>query len=323
MFLSVQISTYNRRDLLKTALQRLAKQTYPSDQFEVVISDDGSTDGTTEMIEEAKKTMPFTIRHFWHEHYGVGRTHNLGIKKSKGEIVLMLANDILTDSELIEQHVKSHEEHPKLTDVVVGKLIQSSGLPDTPFQRNWDALINNLFAGKLKNIPYMDFKVSNISFKKDFIVSSGMFRDWPSGSHEDFELRYRLKQKGMKIITNLNAVGYHHHVETIDSVSKRSYMHGLNWFHFENSVPDLWIRLKSGNVKMEDGTGLYINTHVKNVLRYLILNRISISYFVIPLLKKAEYNPCLNFLIPFLTGKIASYHFCKGIRDSRKVEKKN
>ena len=43
---SVIIPTYNRKDSLRETLNSLAQQTYPSDCFEVIIVDDGSTDGT-------------------------------------------------------------------------------------------------------------------------------------------------------------------------------------------------------------------------------------------------------------------------------------
>ena len=42
---SVIIPTYNRKDLLHGALNSLAQQTYPSDHFEAIVIDDGSTDG--------------------------------------------------------------------------------------------------------------------------------------------------------------------------------------------------------------------------------------------------------------------------------------
>src|SRR5262245_46690597 len=59
---SIIVPTYNRKDLLGETLDSLAQQTYPSDRFEVIIVDDGSTDGTEAI---AAKTFPFTLRYFW------------------------------------------------------------------------------------------------------------------------------------------------------------------------------------------------------------------------------------------------------------------
>jgi len=51
-FVSVIIPTYNRREILKKCLSALLAQTYPHDRYEIIVIDDGSTDGTREMIEQ-------------------------------------------------------------------------------------------------------------------------------------------------------------------------------------------------------------------------------------------------------------------------------
>jgi len=315
---SVEISTYNRREMLRSVLERLARQTYPFGQFEVLISDDGSTDDTTEMVAAMKKSMPYAIRYFRHNKRNIGVTHNLGIKEARGEIVLMLANDILAEPRLLEEHMRSHEENPDSRVVVVGALRQSPELTKTAFQRGWNVVINTLFAGNLKKMGCPDFLVSNLSFKKDFMISEGMFREWPAGSHEDLELRYRLMQNGMKLVKNPEALGYHHHEEDIASISARAYMHGFNWHYFEENVPDLWIRSKSGNIRLSDGKGLYIKALVKKVLQRVLLNHITISYLLNSLAKAAEHLSFIEFMMPFLIAKISSYNFQRGLRDYKK-----
>ena len=59
--ISVIIPTYNRRDLLRETLNSLVQQTYPKNCFEVIVVDDGSTDGTEEIAAE---TFPFPLRYF-------------------------------------------------------------------------------------------------------------------------------------------------------------------------------------------------------------------------------------------------------------------
>lgn len=321
MKLSVEISTYNRKGMLRTVLEKLAQQTYSFENFEVVISDDGSTDGTAEMVESMKKTLPYDIRYFQHHNRNIGITHNLGIKEARGDIVLMLANDILAEPQLLEEHMRVHEENPGPQVVVVGSLRQSPELTKTAFQRGWNVIINTLFSGNLTQMEYTDFKVSNMSFKKDFMVLHGMFREWPAGSHEDFELRYRLMQKGMKLITNNSALGYHFHEETLDTIAGRAYMHGVRWHYFEDSVPDLWIKAMSGHVKLSDGTGPFLKAILKKVIRKVFVNHFTITYFVIPFVKISERLPVPAFVMAFLVLKISSYNYHKGINDFRKKNK--
>ena len=122
----------------------------------------------------------------------------------------------------------------------------------------------------------------------------------------------------MTLFSNPRALGYHHHAETLDSVAARSYMHGYNWHYFEETVSDLWIRRRSEHVMVRDGKGLLVKSYFKRTLRRLLVNRLTISWIADPLIRKAERKPGLTFMVPFLTGKVASYHFHKGIRDSLK-----
>ena len=60
ILVSVVIPTHQRRELLRRALAALGRQDLPADSFEVIVSIDGSTDGTSEMIETY--TAPYTLR---------------------------------------------------------------------------------------------------------------------------------------------------------------------------------------------------------------------------------------------------------------------
>ena len=72
---SVVIPTYNRKGMLRETLNSLAQQTYPTDRFEIIVVDDGSTDGTDQIAVGA---FPFTLRYFWQTNQGDATARNLG-----------------------------------------------------------------------------------------------------------------------------------------------------------------------------------------------------------------------------------------------------
>jgi len=87
-FFSVIIPTYNRKTLLKTALESVLDQTF--DDFEVVIIDDGSTDNTKDMIESYEDTR---IKYIHQDNHGVAHARNRGIENSKGKFIAFLDSD--------------------------------------------------------------------------------------------------------------------------------------------------------------------------------------------------------------------------------------
>jgi glycosyltransferase involved in cell wall biosynthesis len=91
---SVFIASYNHARYLPECLDSILAQTYTD--FEIVIVDDGSTDGSTAILEDYQRRYPEKIRYSWHpEHgnWGVSRTSNDAIQKSRGEYLAWTGSD--------------------------------------------------------------------------------------------------------------------------------------------------------------------------------------------------------------------------------------
>jgi glycosyltransferase involved in cell wall biosynthesis len=87
---SVIIPTYNRARLVGTAIESALAQDYP--QIEVLVIDDGSSDGTREMMARAYGGNP-KVRYLPKTNGGVSSARNLGIRESRGEFVALLDAD--------------------------------------------------------------------------------------------------------------------------------------------------------------------------------------------------------------------------------------
>jgi glycosyltransferase involved in cell wall biosynthesis len=313
--LSVEITTYNRKEVLRDVLERLAVQTHPSSRFEVVLSDDGSTDGLQDMVRQMEPTLPYALRLLQNAHQGPGHAHNTGIRACEADIVLLLAADILPTPTLVEGHLHSHREHPDSRVVVAGRLTQSPSLPDTVFQRAVNVQVERVLMNQVNEVEHGGFMVSNLSFKKGFMLEFGMFLEWPPASGEDIELGYRLKKAGMLLIKNDQALGFHHHEETLATVAKRAYMTGYNSHLFSAYVDEPWVRRRFGIPEPTAGLRQWAATLLRNCLRNLFINRVTAEDLMIPLIRLAETVRVVVPLTPFLIKRVTSYYFKRGIAD--------
>ncbi len=92
-FISVVIPTYNHAALLGDAIESLKAQDYPPDRYEIVVSDDGSTDNTASVAEAAQRDAQVRLLYERRRHGGVNAARNAGIEAASGEIICLLDAD--------------------------------------------------------------------------------------------------------------------------------------------------------------------------------------------------------------------------------------
>ena len=105
MKLSVIIPTYNEGDVILKCLESLSKQTHRD--FDIIVVDDGSTDGTVEKLQESKNPR---IQILEQKHQGAGAARNLGEKNAKGRILVFVDADMTFDKDFLSKLVKPIEE---------------------------------------------------------------------------------------------------------------------------------------------------------------------------------------------------------------------
>jgi len=97
LFLTVFTPTYNRKHTLHRVYESICKQTLQKVNnryiFEWIIVDDGSTDGTEELVKRWKKESQFPIRYFYQGNQGKPSASRKGIEEARGELFLFADSD--------------------------------------------------------------------------------------------------------------------------------------------------------------------------------------------------------------------------------------
>lgn len=227
MKITLIIPTYNRKDTLKKCLNAVFNQTYPKTDYEVIVIDDGSTDGTEELVKSLLNDSPCTLRYFKQENKGPAAARNVGIKNANGKIILFIGDDIIATPTLLDEHIKWHKDYSNNNIAVLGYVTWSPEIEITPFMK-WlenGGLQFNFWQieDKIEVDTQNYFYTCNISLKREFLLENDEFFDeeFPYAAFEDIELGYRLKKRGMIIKYNKEAVAYHYHYTSLDNACQR------------------------------------------------------------------------------------------------------
>jgi len=109
---TVFTATYNRARTLERVYSSLEAQTFRD--FEWLIVDDGSTDGTRALVDEWQRQGSFAIRYFWQENRGKHVAFNVAVRESRGEFFLPLDSDDACVPHALERFREHWESIPAL-----------------------------------------------------------------------------------------------------------------------------------------------------------------------------------------------------------------
>jgi hypothetical protein len=107
--LSIVISSYNTRELLANCLQSIYRNP-PQESFEIVVIDDASTDGTSEMIHGRFPAVRL-VRNEVNRHYAI--SNNRGIDHARGQYLMLLNSDTIVLPEALDLMIAFLRTHPK------------------------------------------------------------------------------------------------------------------------------------------------------------------------------------------------------------------
>lgn len=131
MFVTVIICTRNRASQLCNVLDSFVAMDKPSEDWEMLLVDNGSSDNTQEVINSYKDKLP--IRSVIEETPGLSNARNTGVKNATGEYICWTDDDVKVDTKWLVGYVEAFKKHPDA--VVFGGVIEP--VAETEFPKWW------------------------------------------------------------------------------------------------------------------------------------------------------------------------------------------
>ena len=97
MTVSIIIPVYNEVSNIKLVVERIKKVDLPGQRKEIIIVDDGSTDGTTEVLQEMEQNDSMMKIHSSMLNFGKGTAIRIGLKYASGEVIIIQDGDLEYD----------------------------------------------------------------------------------------------------------------------------------------------------------------------------------------------------------------------------------
>jgi glycosyltransferase involved in cell wall biosynthesis len=289
--IAVVIPTYNRVSLLRGTLDALVAQRLPATDFEVVVSDDGSTDTTRQVVAAFADRL--RMRYHFQEDLGfrAAAARTAGSRLTSAPVLAFIDTGVLPGPDFLSAHLAAHltgppaavagytygyrpgHPTPGLADAVrtmpPQEVVRSYG--DSP--DFWDIrhLAYARFRFDLDNsaVPWLLFWSVNCSVRAaDFQAAGGFDEGFVGWGGEDLELGFRLFRHGLRFAVDRDAwaVDTPHPRRTADDVSNKANILKFLHKHPEPVVELLWCWFMRDRPWFEGGH----EWHVEDEYRALI-----------------------------------------------------
>ena len=233
------ICTYQNKETLLRSLSSFENQT-AVERYEIVVVNDGSTDGTREALDAWEPKAPLRIIH--QENGGLSAARNAGLSVSRGKYVLFANDDTIAARNNVEEHLLAHREHgPKRA--VLGTFEQPRAALENALMRVIEETTlvfgySELEAGALHD--WNSFWTGNLSVELEDVRRVGGFDEsFREYGCENTDLGYRLQTDcGTRVVYAKSVRAEHEHTMTFDDLRNRSRQMSSAFVRFFHKHPE-------------------------------------------------------------------------------------
>ncbi|MDH7911521.1 glycosyltransferase family 2 protein [Winogradskyella sp. SYSU M77433] len=183
--ISIVIPTYNRKNVLLETLNSIKHQKYQN--WEVIVVDDGSTDGTNSFMQEvckASSQINYYLRSDFTTKKGAPVCRNLGLEKAKGDYVVFLDSDDILQKETLHNRVNSINESKDYDFLIFQGAFFTESIDDS--DRLWNKFtqendLNRFLRGDVV------WQTTGPLWKRSYLINSSLRFDEEAKSSQDWE----------------------------------------------------------------------------------------------------------------------------------------
>jgi len=239
---SVIILNYNGKDYLEKCLESVLNTNYPD--FEIILVDNASTDGSAEYAEKMAKSNPRIklIRNT--VNLGFAEGNNIGVKYAKGDMIALLNNDTEVNPNWLRELVKVMEQdsaigvaQAKLLSYYNPKIIDSAGGIMDKYCFAVDRDIGAVDIGQYDRVEEVFSACFAAAIVRRSIIDEIGFLD-PAffAVFEDVDFCWRARLRGYKVVFVPSAIVYHRRGGTVRASGNMSLYYFINFHLYKNRL---------------------------------------------------------------------------------------
>lgn len=277
--LSIIIPVYNNENYLRPALQSVLAQTYPD--FEVLVIDDGSTDGSLAICREfAQKDK--RLRVIQKENGGVSSARNRGLEEAAGQYIAFVDGDDCIDPEMYTTMITILQDTG--ADLVDCRVIKESQYMPRSYEKGDVEVSDHPLEYLSKKGYFIDSSLNKV-YRRDFIGHTRFDEGISYSEDKLFVTELIFKAKKMALVSNV----FYHYIQHGDSLSWQDT--AAVWQGNFQVHQQIYQRMLDAHI-----TGPVLNSAFRGYVRSIIaLLRYAIKYR-----QEDEYNRILKQYKPVL-----------------------
>jgi glycosyltransferase involved in cell wall biosynthesis len=218
-------------------MDALFNQDFPKDQYEILISDDGSSDGTREYLAKLAQGSPVSFRYQLQEQSGPAKARNWGIRQARGDYIAFTDDDCIPPKDWLYRLMDAFGRYPDVVGVSGYQEADQALLAHNIYAQfekyaNMGDFMPNQQIEHVGGQDFLGGATNNVAYTRSVLLEVGGFDEtFPYAAAEDADLKKRIVDRGYKMV-HLPLMVLHKHQYSYRNLMRQAYVRGYSSRHF-------------------------------------------------------------------------------------------